>query len=249
MLSTLTTSDVAVELYYFDNPQAASALNAPRHALLTAADALALYEELFGPYPYPRVVVVQGDFPDGMEFSGLVFVGDAWFKIWGGGVAEWLTVITAHEIAHQWWYAQVGSDQGRHPYLDEALSIYCELLFFERYYPENLDWWWDFRVRQYEPAGYVDAAAYDFYSVRDYINAIYLRGALMIEALRDDLGDEVFLAWLRQYAGQGRGRIMTPADLWSLLPDSQYRATEATRRAYLRQPDILPDLPAVSEIP
>jgi aminopeptidase N len=216
VLSTLTASGVKVELYYL--PDAASdTLEAPRHALHVAADALALYEELYGTYPHARMVVVEGDFPDGMEFSGLVFVSEAWFRTWTGIAADWLTLITAHEVAHQWWYAMVGNDQGYYPYIDEALAIYSEVLFLERYHPEAVEWWWNFRVMAYAPAGYVDSTVYDFSSARGYINAVYLRGALMMKSLREDLGDEAFFAWMQQYVQHMQGGVATPVDFWGAL--------------------------------
>lgn len=237
-MTTTTTEGTLVELYYFPDP-ANDTLDTPRHALLTAADALTLYGELFGPYPYNRLVVVEGDFPDGMEFSGLVFVSSDWFRTWQGIPNDWLTLITAHEVAHQWWYLLIGNDQGHDPYIDEALAVYSEILFVEHYYPDYYDWWWDFRVRAYAPTGYVDSAVYDFDAPRPYINAVYLRGALMMQALRTDLGDKAFLAWLRRYANTLCGCIAYPADLWGALSETEYAATETTRQAFLSQGNVL----------
>jgi hypothetical protein len=245
VISTLTADGVKVELYYLADP-ASDSLDAPRYALHTAADAVTLFEELYGTYPHARLVLVQGDFPDGMEFSGLVFVGEAWFKAWKGTPDDWLTLITVHEVAHQWWYGLVGNDQGNAPYVDEALAVYSEFLFLERFYPEYAAWWWGFRVDAYDPTGYVDSTVYDFYSVRSYINAVYLRGALMLDAVRQELGDEAFFAWLRRYAWDMQGRVATPADLWGALSGREYSATEQTRRLYLRHPDVLPQS---SELP
>ena len=235
---TTTADGVHVVLYYLNDP-AVAIPEAPRHALQTAADALALYSELFGPYPYERLVVVMGDFPDGMEFSGLVFVSEAWFRFWKGTPDDWLTIITAHEVAHQWWYAWVGNDQARAPYLDEALATYSEALFFERYYPDLLPWWGNFRIIAYDPEGNVDATVYDFQAARPYINAVYLRGAQMLADLRFTLGDEVFFAWLRAYCAQMGGEIATPRDFWGQLSPEDYRTTAPVRAQYFRQPDVL----------
>lgn len=244
-MSTSTTSGVEIQLYYFSDSTTGT-LDAPRHALYTAADALALYEELYAAYPYERLVVVQGDFPDGMEFSGLVFVSDDWFRTWQGIPNDWLTLITAHEVAHQWWYALVGNDQGNVPYMDEALATYSEFLFLERYYPDYLAWWWEFRVAPYEPQGFVDVPVYSFDGPRPYINAVYLRGAQMMQALRDALGDEAFFEWLRAYAAAMGGKVAGPADLWGALPDDAYAAIADIRQRYLQQYNVL--LP-VSELP
>lgn len=237
VLSTSTASGVDVSLFYLPD---ADTLDAPRHALRTAVDALSLYEDLYGPYPYRRMVVVEGDFPDGMEFSGLVFVGRDWFRAWKGIPDDWLTLITAHEVAHQWWYGLVGNDQSQYAYLDEMLATYSELLFVEHYYPEDREWWWEFRVTSYAPQGYVDTPVYDFYSPRGYIDAVYLQGARMMEDLRGDLGDEAFFAWLRRYVDLMHGKIAYPLDLWGALSSAEYLATAPTRANYLRQPDPLP---------
>jgi hypothetical protein len=238
VLRTITQSKVQVELYYFPDP-VQKILDSPRHTLNTAADALALYEELYSPYPYSRLVVVEGDFPDGMEFSGLVFVSGDWFRAWQGVPNDWLTLITAHEVAHQWWYALVGNDQGNYPYLDEALATYSEELFFERYYPEYVEWWWDFRVATYTPSGFVDSRVYEFTSVRGYINAVYLQGARMMQALRDDLGDEGFFTWMQEYARRMQGQMATPPDFWGSLSQDGYRRTQTIRDQYLKQADVL----------
>ncbi len=193
---------------------------------------------MFGALPQQRLVVVEADFPDGMEFSGLIFVGAGWFDQWTGTPQSYLTIITAHEVAHQWWYARVGSDQALTPWLDEALATYSEYLFYEAHYPELSDWWWQFRVATFVPDGFTDAApvgssVYTFPNLRSYINAVYLRGARMLHQLRRDLGTEAFLAWLAAYAQAGDGRIADPDLLWSLLTPEQQQQTEATRRRYL----------------
>lgn len=225
------TGDKLVELYSFDNPGSASA-----HALDVAARSLELYQGLFGPYPYERLVIVQGDFPDGMEFSGLVFVGDNWFTRYPDTPASYLTLITVHEVSHQWWYARVGNDAALHPWLDEALSTYSEYLFLEAAYPDLADWWWGFRVNSFGPIGYVDSNIYQFSSAREYINAVYLRGVRMLHAIRQDIGDEAFFNLLRAYVAAGDGTVATPYTFWSVLTPEQFTLTENTRREFLREP-------------
>ncbi|MFW5691258.1 MAG: M1 family metallopeptidase [Chloroflexota bacterium] len=234
-VETMQTADgVTVEAYTFNQPglEAAAA-----HSLQTAADSLALFSGLFGPYPYERLVVVQGDFPDGMEFSGLIFVGDSWYTRYDGIPAGYLTLITAHEVAHQWWYLQVGNDPALAPWLDEALTTYTEYLFIARRYPELADWWWSYRVDAYNPQGFVDGSVYDFASVRAYIDAVYLRGARFMRDLHADLGDGAFYRLLAVYLETQRGQIAGPEDFWSLLTPQQIAATEDTRARYFRQPE------------
>lgn len=221
---------VTVELYTFDS----TGLFAQEKFRDVTVQSLELYQELFSPYPNERLVMVQGDFPDGMEFDGLTFVGDSWFTNWNGRDSSYLTLITAHEVAHQWWYARVGNDAALAPWLDEALATYSEYLYLERYHPDLLDWWWGFRVDNYAPQGFVDATVYEFSTGREYINAVYLRGVRMLHDLRADLGDHNFFNLLQDYARVYDGAIATADDFWALLTPEQVEQTRATRGRYLR---------------
>lgn len=243
-----TESGISIELYAFDDASIqteAGAIDSAAFALDIAAQSLATYERFFGPYPHQRMVVIQGDFPDGMEFSGLVFVSGDFFRRFDGATS-YLTLITAHEVAHQWWYDQVGNDQALNPWLDEALATYSEYLFIESYFPDLKNWWWEFRVDRLSPEGFVDGGVYEFSSRREYINAVYLRGVRLLQDLRLALGDEAFFDWLRRYVQAGKNRVMTPGQFWGLLTPEQYDSTAAIRERYLRNTQIIrvsPDTP------
>ena len=231
---------VNVELYTFADQTGDTTkgkTDNAQQALDAAAQAMSMYSDLFGAFPYERYIVVQGDFPDGMEFSGIVFVSDQWFRTNTGTAESYLTIITVHETSHQWWYARVGTDQALDPWMDEALAAYSEYIFYEEHYPDLKQWWWNFRVNSYVKPDYngkrVNSTVYDFESARDYINAVYLRGALMLDALRSDLGTDAFFDWLRRYAQVGQNRVVTPDVFWSLLTPDQLAKTQATRAKYL----------------
>jgi hypothetical protein len=241
LLQQTTNSGVNIELYSFDDsliPTDNGTMDSAAFALNTAVKSVNLYESLYGSYPLKRLVIVEGDFPDGMEFSGLVFVGGEYFRGLSG-VQSYLTIITAHEVAHQWWYAHVGNDQAIDPFLDEALATYSEFVFIEKYYPTLKDWWWDFRVNRLSPQGFVDSTVYVFATRRAYINAVYLRGAKMLNDLRTALGDDVFFGWLNRYAAEGANHLMKPDQFWSLLTPEQLTRTESIRQLYLQKSRIL----------
>lgn len=239
-VETRDANGIAVELYSFAGADTDGAVDAGAHALDVAARSLSMYADLFGPYPAERFVIVEGDFPDGMEFTGLVFVSGDWFRTYTGSPASYLTMITVHEVSHQWWYARVGSDQALTPWLDEALATYSEYIFFEEYYPQFKDWWWRQRIERFVTADYrgpqVDSTVYEFGRIRDYINAVYLRGARLLHDLRGDLGTDAFFDWLRRYATAGTDRVVGPALWWSLLTPEQFAQTAATRSSYFRPP-------------
>ena len=213
-------------------------LDGGAHVLAEAEKALHTFTQRFGDYPWKRLVIVQGDFPDGMEFTGLVFVGSGWFYGFDGTPRNYLTLISVHEVAHQWWYARVGNDAALNPWLDEALATYSEYIYVETHYPEDKNWWWTFRVAAYLPQGLVDYPVYEFNTPREYINAVYLRGAQMLQNLRADIGDDAFFKLLRAYYVAGDTRIAEPDLFWRQLGPEQQAATKATRIEFLSDPAL-----------
>ncbi len=168
-----------------------------------SADALALFSELYGEYPHATLSVVEADFPDGMEYDGLYFLGESFYRQFKGKPLSYLVALAAHETAHQWFFGVVGNDPALEPWLDEALATYNELLYYQRYFPEFADDWWTFRIETYHPAGWMDGTIYDHNNFRPYVNAVYLRGAEFLRDLRNMIGEEAFFGFLRDYTGQG----------------------------------------------
>ncbi|MCW5877941.1 MAG: hypothetical protein KIS80_03630 [Anaerolineales bacterium] len=204
--------DIPISIYYYEGLR-----DAAQAALLAAADALRVYEDLFGPYPYQSATIVIAGFPDGMESDGLFFLDIHYFRRYSYDRRNYLTMLTVHEITHNWWFGQVGSDQALEPWLDESLSIYAELLYYEAVQPNLVDWWWEFRIGRFAPSGNVDSRIYDHEGFSSYVGAVYMRGAQFLHALRSQTGDEAFFAFLRDYAEQGRGRIMSQDDFFAIL--------------------------------
>jgi len=211
-----TVGSVSVWSYFF--PPHATAGTA---VLSTTAQALALYQELFGPYPRSLLSAVEADFLDGMEYDGLFFLSNGFYNIYQGTPAEYLPTIAAHETAHQWWYARVGNDQAEEPWLDEALSTYAERLYFENYYPDSLQWWWNYRINYYEPQGWLDGNIYSYSYTTDayraYRDAVYLNGALFLEELRSLMGDDAFFSFLEDYSSRMAGQLATGDDFFAIL--------------------------------
>ena len=105
-----------------------------RDAAKAAAKALDAYRRLYGEYAWDTYTVCAVDFPfGGMEYPGLAFIGLPAFE---KDRADSLELTIAHETAHQWFYALVGSDQINEPWQDEAISEYAML----RYVREQYGW-------------------------------------------------------------------------------------------------------------
>lgn len=128
-----------------------------------------------------------------------------------------LTILVPHEISHQWIYSLVGNDSAREPWLDEAFATYSEALYFERYQPDHLEWWWANRVEGFDPNGWVDSTTSIPGGYTAYRDAVYLNGAKFLQSLRELVGDEAFFAVISQYATENTYKIVTETDFFSIL--------------------------------
>lgn len=211
-VATQTVGDVKVFAYYF------AFYDEEGEALLQAtAQALQVFSEKFGPYPHKTLTAVQGDFNDGMEFSGFYFISRDYFNLYDGTPKNYLIAIGAHETAHQWWFDAVANDQGIEPWLDEALATYSEVIYYESIYPDMVDWWWGYRYFEFQQAGAVDTQVYDGGGQRPYWDKVYLTGARFFQELRERVGDEIFFAFLKEYYTQYAGKRATAVDFFRVF--------------------------------
>ncbi len=204
-------------------------------AFANTVEAYRLYSELFGALDQPSLSLVEADFLDGMEFQGLYFLSKGFYNLYDGTPQGYLTTIAVHETAHQWWYASVSNDQSLHPWLDEAFCTYSERLYYERYHPELVDWWWAYRVTFYQPTGKIDKPVAYYAGFTPYRNAVYLRGAQFLEAVRTSIGNEPFLALLKGYAQENAGKIVLPDELLERMRAVGGEQLNAVFQEYLSQ--------------
>ena len=208
-----------VTSYY--NPELAEAGAA---VLEYGAQALAVYNDLFGAYPYAELDLVGVTMPNwgGFEFSELVFIENGSYQ---NLATEYppgsLEFTVAHEVAHQWWYNLVGSNQQTHAFLDEGLTEYTAIVYVERQHgPAAAERWFDLSVEvglSFRIAavgdGVADRSSSAFTDDRDYTNMVYRKGAAGFRALRREIGDAAYFAGLRDYATQTRFTVAVPATL------------------------------------
>jgi hypothetical protein len=184
-------------------------------ALNMAAAALRVYESAFGPYPYPQMIVAAAPLLHfGMEYPGLNLIG---LSLYRQQRAE-LEDRVVHEVAHQWWYAQVGNDQVNTPWLDEGLAEYAMAIYYDEVFGEahvntlvNQRWLVPYQVavdNGYDAVVNQPSSAFSW----DYEVIVYAKAALFFHALHQELGDEVFRSVLHEYLEQYRWDVATPDD-------------------------------------
>jgi hypothetical protein len=196
--------------YYLPGDEAAG-----EATLNIAAAALRAYQADFGPYPFAEMAVAEAPLQFyGMEFPGLNLIG---LDLYRDRRAE-LEDRVVHEIAHQWWYSQVGNDQVNTPWLDEGLAEYSMAVYYREVFGEarmntliNQHWLVPYQVavdNGYDAVVNQPAAAFTW----EYEVIVYAKAALFFDALRREVGDDTFYAILREYANRYRWRIATPDD-------------------------------------
>ena len=211
-VASLKVGDVKVSSYYFPIYKRAG-----EGALIASKQAIEVFSERFGPYPHKTLSLVVADFMDSMEYSALYFNSRYFYDQFDGTPQNYLTFVSVHETAHQWWFEQVANDQALEPWLDESLATYSEEIFYETKYPDLVSWWWSYRINFFGPSGYIDIPVYQGQNDETYKHIVYFNGTHFLSDLRARIGDEAFYAFLKDYFAQGQGKIMSGNDFFRIL--------------------------------
>ena len=191
-------------------------------ALKYATQALVCFGGQYGAYPYQHLAVAAVDFPyGGMEYPGLVLIQKS---VYEADSEQSLETLIAHEVAHQWWYAVVGSDQYYQPWQDEALAEYSLLDYTQKYYGkdarDNLAFSrFETAMRVTIPDGVTPGSPVDYFSsMSEYSLVVYRRGAALMVALETSLGDK-FHDFLRAYYQREAFRMASRNDFEQTLKE------------------------------
>ena len=165
-----------------------------------AKDSIKIFSDLFGEYPYDTYSVVASDFYiGGMEYPNLVMIDSTLYKDSKKFILEY---IIAHETAHQWWYSVIGNDEISEPWLDEALTEYSTVLYFENKYGkgvgEKLIKTMEVQSRNYLCHNMFKATT-QYKDSTEYSLNVYTKGAVIFNEVRNKVGDEVFFNTLKEY--------------------------------------------------
>lgn len=213
----------------------------------TAARFLAWYGARFGAYPYPTLSLSETDLPSiwtGMEYPRQIFLS-ADVALPSTIEGSELEDLIAHETAHQWFYALVGDDQIRTPWLDEPFAEYLPYLYYRRELPDRAELLWqqwvvaglDERIRA---AGGrpVDSAVYAFPDNRAYVTIVYSRGARMLHDLRSTMGADAFEATLADEVRIFSGKIASPSAVLDLFQRHSPVNLNPLLASYLAEPAV-----------
>ncbi len=189
------------------------------------ASAVAIFDERYGEYPYRELeLAATPTSAGGVEYPGVIALNQNLFDpagSWSSMSSEdVIESVVVHEVAHQWFYNVVGDDQGREPWLDEAMAQYLTYQYFKDRYGANAasgfmqSWWtrWE-RVSQEDiPIG----MPVESYSGREYGAIVYGRGPIFLYNLANEMGQAKFDKFLKDYFTTYSWKVATSRDFQSL---------------------------------
>ena len=197
-------------------------------------NAIYYYSKWIGEYPYKLATAVEGALSagGGMEYPNVTVISEE-----GDSVA--LETVVVHEVGHNWFYGLLGSNERKHPWMDEGINSFYEYrylqlkhpgssMYLEKaakliHLPANSD-----RVERYLLYGIaahlnndqpMELAA-DKYTATNYGGIVYQKSALVMAFLKDYLGEEVFDKAMHTYFNQWEYKHPQPADLRAIMESS-----------------------------
>lgn len=178
-----------------------------------AKNSIKTFNKFFGKYPYKTYSVAESSFLTGMEYPGIVFISnDPSYKKSG-----YYESIVVHETAHQWWYGVIGDDEVNEAWLDESFACYSENIYNESVKSSRGDF---LRLKDYyniyskanPDKNVILKPVQDFKDDIEYSTLVYYKGAVMLDDLREKIGDEEFFKIIQTYYSRYKYRITTTED-------------------------------------
>lgn len=173
--------------------------------------ALKYYNSSFGKYHYGHftIVDIQIGFGGGaMEYPTFITISPS------GLPPEKIRVdalVIFHEMAHQWWYGMVASNEFEEAWLDEGFADYSQRRVLEHRYDKSANlvnlWGINLNEANLAKAGYlldlqsdpIVKNSWEFQNYLSYRTNVYFKASLVLETLRNLLGEEKMDEVLKEY--------------------------------------------------
>ncbi|CAA9556704.1 MAG: putative metallopeptidase [uncultured Thermoleophilia bacterium] len=210
-------------------------------------DIISFLSTTFGPYPFRDAggVVDRVDISFALETQTRPVYAPGFFSTQRAG-----DDVVVHELAHQWTGDKLRLGRWQDIWLNEGFATYAEWLWsehegretaqqlFEKFttntWPDPADPFWSVTIGHPQDASLL------------FDTAVYYRGAMTLQALRNEMGDPAFFGLLRSWGGQSP-RTVTTDDFIRAAEEVAGRQLDAFFERWLftpARPDELPAAPA-----
>ncbi|XP_053994553.1 puromycin-sensitive aminopeptidase isoform X1 [Hylaeus volcanicus] len=222
-----------------------------RFALETAVKVLPYYKNYFGiAYPLPKIdLIAIADFSSGaMENWGLVTYRETCLLVDPDNTSalrkQWIALVVAHELAHQWFGNLVTMEWWTHLWLNEGYATFVEFLCVADLFPEY-DIWTQFVTDTYIGALELDALKNshpievpvghpsEIDEIFDEIS--YNKGACVIRMLHAYIGDDDFRKGMNLYLNRHSYANAKTGDLWDALEEASGKNVRSVMSTWTEQ--------------
>ncbi|XP_011635269.1 puromycin-sensitive aminopeptidase [Pogonomyrmex barbatus] len=220
-------------------------------ALEVATKVLPYYKTYFGiAYPLPKIdLIAIADFSSGaMENWGLVTYRETCLLVDPQNTSavrkQWIALIVAHELAHQWFGNLVTMEWWTHLWLNEGYASFVEFLCVAHLFPEY-DIWTQFVTDTYIRALELDALKNshpievpvghpsEIDEIFDDIS--YHKGASVIRMLHAYIGDDDFRKGMNLYLKRHSYANAETEDLWAALEEASNKAVRRVMSSWTKR--------------
>jgi aminopeptidase N len=167
----------------------------------TTAEVTDLWSETFGPYPFDST----GAIADNATYNGraLGFSLETQTRPVYSAVRSTTTI--AHELAHQWFGDSVSVKTWRNIWLNEGFASFAEYLWLDHLETRSAhaSFQRDYDLRAADSLFWQVVVA-DPQRDTMFASAVYRRGAMTLQALREKIGDDKFFQILRTWVADHR---------------------------------------------
>lgn len=183
--------------------------------------ALRQFSGALGQYPWPQMSAIEG-LIEGMEYPMVIFCPSLPKR-------EDQYWVLMHELGHQWFPMQVGSDERRYPWMDEGFNTFADYDAAEAFFKGTP---YADTVRRELLSAYAATAIPGSEQpmitkpdeVRELYWTAYQKPALMLTILRESvLGREEFDRAFRDYGLRWKGKHPQPADFFRTMANETGR--------------------------
>ncbi|MBI5217678.1 MAG: M1 family metallopeptidase [Bacteroidia bacterium] len=210
-----------------------------KNALQYVNDAVYYYSLWIGDYPYDNCTAVDGSLGagGGMEYPTITVIGAM-------GDSLSLEEVIMHEVGHNWFYGILGSNERKHPWIDEGINSFYELRYMTTKYPKlkleskipNSEAVSKFFGIHNLPYKYMDYLAY-LYTARlhsdqpcelpseeftplNYGAIVYMKTAYLFNYLKSYIGDNEFDRIIQLFFDKWKFRHPQPEDIRQIFKEN-----------------------------
>jgi aminopeptidase N len=185
-----------------------------RRIFADSADMMRFFEERAGvPYREPTYTQALVANTIGQEMSGFSVLSEEYGRaVLGDPRAESLI---AHELAHQWWGNSVTCEAWTHMWLNEGFATFMAAAFMEQRFGRDeylrIVEAWRSRYSKVRDVGHDRSLVFTDWNrpTPDDRTLVYQKGAYVLHVLRENLGEAMFWAAIRDYTRRYAGTSVT----------------------------------------